>query len=185
MRIFDGRTAFSQWDVNMKITDDSFKVGEEIHFHNGTTKNALVLLTYEYEGSVVVDVPNILLTTYLPIKVYRCSEDRSCFCTMETCKFEVKPRPKPDDYIYTETECITIQDYVDRALEEAKESGEFDGKDGKDGNDGNDGKDGNDGAPGADGYTPQKGIDYWTPDDKQEIVASVIAQFTYAEGVEF
>ena len=31
------------------------------------------------------------------------------------------------------------------------------------------------GDPGADGYTPVKGTDYWTPADKAEIVADVIA----------
>lgn len=31
------------------------------------------------------------------------------------------------------------------------------------------------GAKGADGYTPVKGTDYWTEDDKQEIIAEVLA----------
>lgn len=34
---------------------------------------------------------------------------------------------------------------------------------------------GDKGDPGADGYTPVKGTDYWTPADKAEIVADVIA----------
>ena len=31
------------------------------------------------------------------------------------------------------------------------------------------------GARGADGYTPQRGVDYWTEKDKQEIVRAVLA----------
>lgn len=62
------------------------------------------------------------------------------------------------------------------------------GKDGKDGVDGQpgepgkDGADGKDGAPGADGYTPQKGIDYNTPEDKTEMVAAVLAALPTWEG---
>lgn len=37
------------------------------------------------------------------------------------------------------------------------------------GDKGDPGEPGADGQPGKDGYTPQKGIDYWTEDDKEEI----------------
>ena len=47
------------------------------------------------------------------------------------------------------------------------------------------GKDGADGKPGADGYIPQKGIDYYTPEDKAEMVAAVLAALPAAEGVAF
>lgn len=56
------------------------------------------------------------------------------------------------------------------------------GKDGKDGQpgepgkDGQPGKDGAPGQPGADGYTPVRGKDYWTAEDKQEIVEDVLDQ---------
>lgn len=46
----------------------------------------------------------------------------------------------------------TLQELVDYALSQAKESGEFNG---------------------ADGYTPVKGTDYFTPEDKAEIVNDV------------
>ena len=70
------------------------------------------------------------------------------------------------------------------------------GADGKDGAPGKDGADGitptigdngnwylgtvntgkpSRGAPGDDGYTPVKGVDYWTASDKAEIVAEVTA----------
>lgn len=52
----------------------------------------------------------------------------------------------------------TLQELVDYALAEAKESGEFDGKDG---------------APGKDGYTPVKGEDYFTEEDKTDFLDTV------------
>ena len=51
------------------------------------------------------------------------------------------------------------------------------GKDGVDGKDGVNGKDGENGKDGADGYTPIKGTDYWTDEDKNEIVDTVVKEF--------
>lgn len=41
------------------------------------------------------------------------------------------------------------------------------------------------GDKGVDGYTPQKGIDYFTEADKQELVQDVLNALPNAEGVEF
>jgi hypothetical protein len=41
------------------------------------------------------------------------------------------------------------------------------------------------GANGKDGYTPQKGVDYWTTADLQAMVNEVIANLPNAEGVGF
>lgn len=65
-----------------------------------------------------------------------------------------------DYYKYTSIE--DINKAVDEALaelQEAKDSGAFDGKDGADG------------LPGADGKTPVKGVDYFTDADVQEIAS--------------
>lgn len=55
-----------------------------------------------------------------------------------------------------------LPEAVNEALAQAKESGVFDGKDGKDGQDGEPGK------------TPEKGVDYNTPEDKIEMVNAVV-----------
>lgn len=44
------------------------------------------------------------------------------------------------------------------------------------------GETGQAGADGADGYTPVKGADYWTADDKQSIVSDVLAALPTWEG---
>lgn len=38
------------------------------------------------------------------------------------------------------------------------------------------------GPAGADGYTPVKGVDYWTEEDKAEIVSDVLAALPTWEG---
>lgn len=56
------------------------------------------------------------------------------------------------DTILKEAENPDVTEQIEEALTQAKESGEFDG---------------------ADGYTPQKGTDYWTETDKAEITAEL------------
>lgn len=47
------------------------------------------------------------------------------------------------------------------------------------------GEPGADGAPGADGYTPQRGVDYWTAADQAQMVQDVLAALPNASGVSF
>lgn len=47
------------------------------------------------------------------------------------------------------------------------------------------GPEGPEGPAGADGYTPVKGVDYWTPEDRQSMVDDVLAALPAAEGVGF
>ena len=56
---------------------------------------------------------------------------------------------------------------------------------GEKGEQGLQGEKGADGKDGKDGYTPIKGTDYFTPDDKAEIVQDVLNALPNAEGVEF
>ena len=52
------------------------------------------------------------------------------------------------------------------------------GKDGEQGPKGDQGEPGQDGAKGEDGYTPIKGVDYWTEEDKTEIESYVDTSVT-------
>lgn len=47
------------------------------------------------------------------------------------------------------------------------------------------GKDGPQGEPGVPGYTPQRGTDYWTDADKEEIINDILTTLPLAEGAEF
>lgn len=59
------------------------------------------------------------------------------------------------------------------------------GADGAQGEQGEQGEQGPAGADGEDGYTPVRGTDYWTDEDKAAIVADVLASLPAAEGVSF
>ena len=99
---------------------------------------------------------------------------------------------QPDKPSYTADEVgalssETLPEAINTALAQAKESGEFDGAAGQDGAPGQDGitptigdngnwylGDTDTGNP-SQGHTPQRGVDYWTAEDKQAIVYQVLA----------
>lgn len=71
---------------------------------------------------------------------------------------KIDPKYIPDECFGGGVDEEEVKAYVNEALFDAKISGEFDGMDG---------------ANGMDGYTPVKGVDYWTEEDKDEIKAYV------------
>ena len=134
MKILDGRTSFYQWDINQKITSSEFNIGDEIHFHNMRQNTALVVIAYELDGKVVADVPNVLLQTSYPIRVYKYLVQGTSGQTAYEHTFNVIQRAKPDDYVYTETEILRYEDLVKRieTLEQGGSGSSGDpGKDGK------------------------------------------------------
>lgn len=118
-RIYDGREAFYQWDIDRKliVKDETVK---EVHFCNKTDECSLVCEVYEEDGLRVANVPNVLLQTTWRINVYAYDEKY----TKYSARFEVIPRTKPEDYIYTEEELKEWEELEERvaALEEGGES---------------------------------------------------------------
>lgn len=190
--IYDGRPAFWQWDLNQKIIV-AVAGCDEVHFGNGMDDRALVCEVYEQDGKRVVNVPNVLLQSSSPLVVFAYTRDENGDRTTHSGIFNVIPRAKPDDYVYTEPERQTWERLDERitALEN-----DADGKDGVspqvkidptpsgyditiiDVN----GRHTFEIQNGKDGYTPQKGVDYWTEDDKAEMVADVVSALPVYNG---
>lgn len=117
--IHDGRSMFWQWDTERKliVTEDTENL---VHFCNGTGDCSLVCAVYELDGQRVVNVPNILLQTALPISVYVYVKDSEGAYTKRSALFNVHPRTRPEDYVYTEDDAKSWSDLDERvrALEE-------------------------------------------------------------------
>lgn len=140
------------------LTSTDFKIGDEVHITNSRLPNAMVVKVYEHNGKLVVDVPNILLQTTYPIVAFRYIDDGKSGYTIDKYEFTVNQKPKPDDYVYTETEVWTAEKAVENALQEAKDSGEFKGDKGEPGEPGKDGIDGIDGIDGVGRDTSSGGV---------------------------
>lgn len=210
--IADGRMQLYQWDTGQQLEVIHDEGCKEVHFCYKGDEKALVCPIREKEGKHIADVPNILLQRAGTLMAYLSEETETGERIRKTNSFCVKPRPKPEDYIYTETEALNytslsnrleklegegisqaVEDYlkenpveagataeeaaqilenrenieklsqnkldasalpeaVNDALNQAKASGDF---------------------KGDPGYTPAKGVDYWTDAEKAEIKSYV------------
>lgn len=115
-KIYDGREAFYQWDINQRLIVADASINE-VHFCNRTDSCSLVCEVYEENGLRLTNVPNILLQTSWDIRVYAYCTDH----TKESARFEVLERTKPADYIYTETEVKNWED-ITKEVEELSTS---------------------------------------------------------------
>ena len=140
--IADGRKDFYQWDLDRRLSCSDEEVIKAHYYYNKDT--CLTVERKEDETGYYFEVPNILLQNAGSIRIYAYCSD---YTKIEQ-QFKVNKRPKPDNYIYTETEIYKIEEVVENALKEAKESGEFDGPPGPQGPRGNVGPKGEKGDKG-------------------------------------
>ena len=106
--LLDGRECFYQWDSNVQLVVSDPTVNE-VHFCNRTDDCSLVVEVKDR----LVNVPNILLQSDYPIRVY-------AFCTNFTKVeriFKVCRRSKPADYLYEETDILSGREILVRAEE--------------------------------------------------------------------
>lgn len=117
--IANGRKALWQWDLNQQLT----VAGDctEVHYLD---RGAPSTLTVEVKNGKA-DIPNILLQKAGRLVVYAYIIDAQDHHTKVCETFGIAPRPKPAEYVYTETEVKTwsnlqsqIGDLADLATEE-------------------------------------------------------------------
>ena len=98
-----------QWDANrvLEIYGLNLSALPEIHFANGRMNTAIVKQATSYENGVIkVEIPNILLETAIPIRVFVCIYEGEEFISRYSLTINVKARPKPADYIAEDDEKI-------------------------------------------------------------------------------
>lgn len=126
-KIADGRDHLYQWDSDVKlVVSEEIAAGiDEVHFTAKYSRECLTVKIARDDTGAYVMVPNILLQESYDIIVYAfCCTDKA---TKHVHEITVLARPKPADYVYTETEVYSIKIVVDNALLDAKNSGIFDG----------------------------------------------------------
>ena len=147
----DGRKELYQWDTGRTATVDI--ECDIVHFSN--LKYGESLAAEVKSGKVAI--PNKLLMSGEQIYCWAFVQDESGAYTKKEQALDVVKRAKPSDYVYTETEVITIKTAVENALEEAKNSGEFKGDKGDTGATGPRGAQGPQGIQGVQGPKGDKG----------------------------
>ena len=107
------KNKFYQWDLErtLEIVDN---IVTEVHFKKFTDNQLYVCEVYDNNGIRVVDIPNILFTTPEKFTAYFYCND---LFTKKHTSFDIIPRPKPTDYVYTETE-VKRYDTLEQEIEE-------------------------------------------------------------------
>ena len=119
MKLDHNLSYYWQWDVNQRIIFEGVESGVQVHFsHFDKYKNALVALTYEEDGVIYANVPNILLQSDHRIKVYIYLEEGDKSYTAKIWHIDVRKREKPEKYVYTETELYDIKYIVEEVLKD-------------------------------------------------------------------
>lgn len=121
IRLEDGRNELFQWDVNRRLIIDDNTI-DQVHYSNGIDDYSLVVETYEENGLLMADVPNILLQDKWDIKIYLYANGEY---TKQYGAFKVIARAKPTDYVYTETEALkwdTLEAEIKAAAEANNEA---------------------------------------------------------------
>ena len=116
-----------QWDVNRQLKIDSVDTHTNftVHCCHKDDKNALVVEPIIEGESILVNIPNILLQKYGFISVYVVIEGDTIYDTT----FYIMARPKPDDYVYTETEVLSYVE-LEKRVSRIEENGGAGGGDG-------------------------------------------------------
>lgn len=112
-KIRDGREHFYQWDLDRELIVDDLTI-KEVHYCNRTDECSLVVDVIDG----IAPVPNLILQKSFDVRVF--AYDGSA--TRYDAVFKVKPRTKPSDYVYTETEIKTYEN-LEKRLDEIEEKG--------------------------------------------------------------
>jgi hypothetical protein len=98
-----------QWDSNriLEIYGLNLSVLPEIHFANAKMSKAVVKqATENTDGVIRVTIPNFLLESAIPIRVFVCTYNGEEFISRYAFTINVIARPKPEDYIAEDDEKI-------------------------------------------------------------------------------
>lgn len=122
IRIEGDRNALYQWDLNQRIILTNIKPGIQVHFYDEhkTFESCPIVIAYEENGNVYADIPNLFLQKNGIITIYIYVENENKAYTEYHSELLVLYRPKPADYVYTETEVKTWE-VLEKKFEEIEE----------------------------------------------------------------
>ncbi len=109
-KLVDGRESLYQWDSDLKLIVEDETICE-VHFKARYSDEIYTVEVIRTESEAYVNIPNILLQQTYSVIAYAFCRDGSGNYTKLESAFEVIARPKPSDYVYTETELKTFETF--------------------------------------------------------------------------
>lgn len=111
----NNRRALYQWELDQRVLIDGYKPGTRVEFsaRYDCKDTSIPVSSYEEDGHVYAPVPNILLQTAGYIRVY-VSPSASDSQPPREKEIRILRREKPENYEYSETPSLTIENKLDR-----------------------------------------------------------------------
>ena len=102
-----------QWDLNQRfvVVDPNVL---QVQYYFSEKIGLLSCAIYEEDGTTYVNIPNIILQQSGSFRAYIYGKDH----TIVHFQVSIEKRPKPDNYIYEETEAVSIKELVDAIIVE-------------------------------------------------------------------
>ena len=98
--------SLNQWDINqvLRVNGLNLTTAPEVHFSNSTMDKAIVRQSKLENHVVVVNIPNSLLQMPYAIMAHIGIYEGDTFKVIEQVKIPVKPRTRPADYVFEDTD---------------------------------------------------------------------------------
>ncbi len=111
----NNRRTLYQWELDQRVMIDGYKPGTRVEFsaRYDSKNSSIPVSSYEEDGHIYAPVPNILLQVAGYIRVY-VSPSAGDAQSPRTKDIRVMPREKPENYEYSETPTLTIENKLDR-----------------------------------------------------------------------
>ena len=105
-----------QWDKDQRVVIAGFCAGTTVEFASryDCKDSALPVSSYEENGRIYANIPNVLLQTPGYLQVYVRPSASDAEHTPALKEFKVVRRDKPEDYVYTETPTLSLESKVNR-----------------------------------------------------------------------
>ena len=110
-----GKRFLYQWELNQRVIVDGFTPGTRVEFsaRYDCKNSAIPVSSYEEGGHVYAPIPNILLQSDGYIRVYVNPSPGDPQNPQEK-EFRVIRREKPENYEYSETPSLSINNKIDK-----------------------------------------------------------------------
>ena len=107
LRIYGENPKLCQWDTSRRLVVEDADGCDRVYFGRAGLDSAPVLPIRQEDGLHLVDIPNLILQSHGNFTAYLYLCDENGTQTRYEQKFYVNQCPKPDAYVYTETEVLS------------------------------------------------------------------------------
>ncbi len=114
LKLPDGRENLYQWDTNVKLLLKSDHNINEVHFTKRYSNKIYAVPVVITELENYVRIPNVLIEDSYDLVVYGFVYDENGNSTRYEQTFKIKPRLKPDGYVYSNDEAVYYKSLDER-----------------------------------------------------------------------